>query len=384
MIKILIFTIIAIVIFALTFAKLIKENDTNYIYELGMEFIGIAINFICIFLEKTPNIFVYILMWILSIVLPIILIILEKRNIHITEIICLIKIKIKKDEIKKILLDAIEEYPNSYILHKRLALYYEENNEIEKAEDEYLESIKIQPKDYQSYYKLAELFHSNKKNEESIQLLESLLQIKPDYLQGSLLLGNIFYENEQFKEAINVYNSALKYSPSKYEIYYSLGMTYTRLNDFNNAKDCYKKAATINSLRDISNLNLGQINLIFRDYDEAEKYFYEGIKSDDDKIVANSYYYLAKIKMFQNNMEQAVLYCNIAIDIFPNIIKRIEIDDSFSKILGKLKVKTNKEIKTKTTEKENEIIEYLGQTYNVVEKLTDNFSDNVQKIDRER
>jgi hypothetical protein len=67
-----------------------------------------------------------------------------------------------------------------------------------------------------------------------------------------------------------------------------------------------------------------------------------------------------------------------------NIIKRIEIDDSFSKILGKLKVKTNKEIKTKTTEKENEIIEYLGQTYNVVEKLTDNFSDNVQKIDRER
>ena len=327
---------------------------------------------------------IYTVMCILSIILPIALIILEKRNIHITELICLMKIKIKKDQIKKILLEAIDQYPNSYLLHKRLALYYEENNEREKAEGEYLEAIKIQPKDYQSYYKLAELLHANRKAEESIEILESLLKIKPDYLQGSLLLGTIYYENEQFKEAINIYNTALRYSPSKYELYYNLGMTYTRLNDFNSAKECYKKAATINSLKDISNLNLGQINLIFRDYEEAEKYFYDGIKSDDDKIIANSYYYLAKIKMFQDNMEQAILYCNIAIEVYPNIIKRIEIDDSFSKILGKLKIKNNKEIKTKTTEKEDEIIEYLGQTYNVVEKLTDNFSKNIEKEERER
>ena len=43
MVEKIIFSILSIAIFMLTFFKLIKKNDTSYIYILLVEFIGIAI-----------------------------------------------------------------------------------------------------------------------------------------------------------------------------------------------------------------------------------------------------------------------------------------------------------------------------------------------------
>ena len=159
-------------------------------------------------------------------------------------------------------------------------------------------------------------------------------------------------------------------------------MTYTRLNDFQNAKEYYMKAAKINSIKDISNLNLGQIYLIFREYDEAEKYFYEGLNCDDEKIQANSYLYLAKINLLKNNTEKAIIYANMSIEIFPEIIKKIENDETFGIILGKIKIKPSKDVKSKLNDKEIKIIEHLGKTYDVVEKLADNMK--IEHIEKER
>ena len=321
-------------------------------------------------------------MYIISIILPIIYFILESKNINIDELINIATAKKDKEKLKENLLKNVEKYPNSYLSHKLLAKYYEENDEKEKAEDEYLKVISIKPRDYEVYCRLAKIFHENKKNNDAIKLLQDLLNQRPEYCKASILLGNILYENEQFKDAILVYNEAIRYSPAEYDLYYCLGMTYTRLNDFQNAKEYYEKAAKINSLRDISNLNLGQIYMIFREYDEAEKYFYEGIDSEDEKIQSNSYLYLSKINLLKNNIEKAVIYANMAIEIEPEIIKRIENDETFAIILGKISRKTPKKVKTKLNEKEIETIEHLGKTYNVVEKLTDNMK--IENIEKER
>ena len=45
-------TILAVAIFAVTFVKMIKKNYSNYIYILVSEFIGIAIDFIFLILGK--------------------------------------------------------------------------------------------------------------------------------------------------------------------------------------------------------------------------------------------------------------------------------------------------------------------------------------------
>lgn len=364
-----------ITIIVLTFIKFMREKKTNYIYMILNEIIGILSSLILISISKSYKLFANIIVIILSIFIPIIVYILDKKDINIKEIYYLAKAKANYKETKDILIETIKKYPFSYRLHKKLAEYYEKNNEIEKAENEYLLVIKFKKLDYDSYLKLGNLLHIDKKDEEAKKILESVLKYNPQYYEASLLLGNILYENNQFKQAANIYNNALKYFPNKYELYYHLGMTYTKLNDFNYAKECYQKAATINSIKDIANLNIGQINMIFKEYDEAEKYFYEGIKSDDDKIVSESYYYLAKIKLIKNQNEQAIQYCNIALELNPKIIKKMENDNYFILILGKLnidKIKENK-IKTKLSDKEEKLIEHLENTYNVVEEISDDY-----------
>ena len=388
MISIIIFSIISISIFIFTVVKLIKENNSNYLFALIPEFLGIIINFICLFFTIKPGIILLVIMYTLSVIIPIVLLILEKNEINLSELLGIIKANYYKEKnqhdfAKKQLINNVNKFPNSFLSHQKLGEWYEKNGELEKAEDEYLKAIELKPKKYENYYKLALIYNEDKKKEQAIEVLRDVLKRKADYLDASIALGDILYETEMFKEAINVFQDALKYNPGEYKLYYYLGMSYTRINDFPNAKEYYKKAATINSTLNAAKLNLGQISLLFKDYDEAEKYFMECIENDDEEIQAESYYYLSKIKLINNESTLAVQYANIALELEPKLIEKMEKDIYFASIFGKLKTKESKYVKTKLTKGEKNIINYLDKTYGVVQTLTSN-KEIKEKEDKER
>ncbi|MBR3134014.1 MAG: tetratricopeptide repeat protein [Clostridia bacterium] len=381
MIFLILTTLLIITIFIFSFARLVKNNSFEYVYVLVSQFLGILVDFVVIIRGTEPSAWVYIIIYFFSVLIPVIVMLLENQSIYLGEISLLLS---KKNVDKKLILKTIDKHPNSYIAHKRLAEYYKANLEMEKVEREYEKLIEIRPNDYSIYCELSDIYNENSKNDKAIEVLQEVLKIKPDYYEASLKLGNLLYENENFKDAILVYNEALRHNPKEYYLYYCLGMTYTRINDFNNAKECYKKAATINSIKDISNLTIGQIYLIFEDYDKAEEYFYKTLDCEDDEVLANSYFYLAKIRLIQNNENQAIQYSNLAIDFNPKMIDRMRNDELFITILGKLSIKTYKKVNTKIDDKEKATIEHLGKTYNVVETLTSNFSKkNNNTIDKE-
>lgn len=388
MINIIVFSVISISIFIFTVIKLIKENNSNYLFALIPEFLGIIINFICIFFTINPEIILLIIMYTLSVIIPIVLLILEKKEINLYELIGIIKAEYYKEKnrfdlVKRQLINNVNKFPNSFLSHQKLGEWYEKNGELEKAEDEFLKVIELKPKKYENYYKLALIYNKEKKNEQAIEVLKDVLKRKKDYLDASLALGDILYETEMFKEAINVFQDALKYNPGEYKLYYYLGMTYTRINDFSNAKEYYKKAATINGTLNAAKLNLGQISLLFKEYDEAEKYFMECIENDDEEIQAESYYYLSKIKLINNENALAVQYANIALELEPKLIEKMEKDIFFASVLGKLKTKESKYVKTKLTKGEKNIINYLDKTYGVVQTLTLN-KETREKEEKER
>ena len=377
MINIIIFSIVALAVFIYTVVNLIKKNNSNYLFALIPEFVGLIIDFFCIFLKIEPNLILLIIMYSFSLVIPIILLILEKKEINLSEIINITKANLyeKKEQYdlaKKQLIININKYPNNYYSHQKLAEWYEKNGELEKAESEYIKTIELKPKKYENYYKLALIFDKDEKRDEAIEILKEVLKRKTDYLEASLCLGNILYETEMYKEAINVFQEALKYSPGEYKLYYYMGMTYTRINDFPNAKEYYKKAATINSTLDVAKLNLGQIYLIFKEYDNAETYFMKCIEDDDEEIQAEAYFYLSKIKLINNENNLAIQYANISLELNPELIKRMEKDIYFVPILGKIKTKEDKNIKTKLNKEEKSLINYLDKTYGVVQNLTSN------------
>ncbi len=144
------------------------------------------------------------------------------------------------------------------------------------------------------------------------------------------------------------------------------------LNDFQNAKICYEKAATINSLLYNAYYNLGQINLIEMNLDEAEKYFTKCL--EDREQEPDAYYKLGKIYMLRGDHDNAVKFVNLAIELDKSYIKVANQEPIFIPVKSKFRMPIIDEEdiekrKTNYTKKEKKAREHLDKTYNVVGKL---------------
>ncbi len=405
----LIFTVISLIIFVYMFFRMIRNNDTTYVIILVLEAIGIAINFVEILVVDKINILFVILKYMLSIILPIGIIVLEKRNIILFEVVAIKKAQLyiffgDNKKAKQILINLVEKRQKSYMGHRMLAEIYEQEGGMRKAIDEYVQAIDIDKKDYNSYYKVAELLNGLNKKDEASEMLYNLLNKKPEMLQATELLGEILLEQERYKEVVNIYQEALKYNPISYELNYNLGIAYTMLNDFQNAKICYEKAAEINSLLYNAKYSLAEIALIYKDIEEAEKRFLEII--EDEELSAYGYYELAKIYLIKGERDTAIKYVNTAIDANPKkIVDKVKNEPMFIPIMSKISIPFNleetvveddeiekqkskkklkpKEIKAKEhLEQMSEITKNLG--YNDIQLLRKNLAAKSNNLDEKK
>lgn len=372
MLEQLFFITISIIIFGLMFYKMIKKNETGYIYLLILGAIGIIIDGIGIVANTNTNIFLKVITYIMSIIIPGMAIILEHKNVDIINWIKFLQVKLylRSGDLKKakdILLTIIEKNPNNYNAHKFLAEIYEKEGGIRKAIDEYVRCIEINKKDYDSYYKVALLLNDLEKKEEAIEMLYGLLDKKPDYYNGAVTLGDLLIETEKYKDAVSVLTEALKYNPTSFDLNYGLGMAYTMLNDFKSAKECYEKAVELNSLYYNTKYSLAQIAMLYKDLDSAEEYFEQTI--EDEELEADSYFELAKIKLMKGEKETAIKYANIAIDIeSKRISEKIKKEPLFIPIMARISIPFNleeKEEQGKMTKQELMAKEHLENTTDI-------------------
>lgn len=372
MLEQLFFITVSVAVFGIMFYKMIKKNETGYIYLLILGALGIIIDGIGIVANVNANIFLKILTYIMSIIIPGAALILEYKNIDVINWIKFAQVKfyLSTGDLKKakdILLTIIEKNPNNYNAHKFLAEIYEKEGGIRKAIDEYVRCIEINKKDYDSYYKVALLLNDLEKKDEAIEMLYGLIDKKPDYYNATVTLGDLLIETEKYKEAVSILTEALKYNPTSFELNYGLGMAYTMLNDFQSAKECYEKAAELNSLYYNTKYSLAQIAMLYKDLDSAEEYFQQTI--EDEELEADSYFELAKIKLMKGEKETAIKYANIAIDIeSKRISEKIKKEPLFIPIMAKISIPFNLEEKEelgKMTKQELMAKEHLENTTDI-------------------
>ena len=343
------FTIFSIILFGMIFLKIIKKNDTSYVAIILIEALGLGIDFVTLVLGKELNIVIKILIYIMSIILPACIIILESKKIDIMK-----KVKMNivgfyiiignKKRAKEWLVKMSEKDFKDYDLHKKLGKIYEKEGGMRKAIDEYVQCIELNKQDYDSYYKVSTLLTELDRKPEAIEMLNKLLNKKPEYMEASKDLGELLIENGSYKEAAMIYINALKYNPMNFELNYSLGIVYTMLNDFNNAKQCYEKAATINSLSYSIKYNLAEIALIYKELDKAESIFQQILQNDE--FSGDAYFELAKINLMKGNKDFAIKYVNIAIDIdSKKTVEKIEKEPLFMTIRDKISIPFNLEEK---------------------------------------
>lgn len=344
-----IFIMLSIILFVIIFFKMIKKNDTSYVPILAVEALGIGIDFVFLVTNHNLNFFIKAIIYIMSIIIPFIIILLEKNKIDIminmkmaiiNMYIAFGNYKMAKEKILKLL----EDNSESYDLHKKLASIYEKEGGNRKAIDEYVQCIDLNKQDYDSYYKVATLLQDLDRKKEAIQMLNNLLSKKPDHMEATIILGDLLIEEQSYKEAAMVYMDALKYNPVSYDLNYNLGIVYTLLNDFNNAKQCYEKAAEINHLAYNAKYSLAEIALIYKDLDKAEEYFQQAL--NEEELSADCYFELAKINLMKGNRNIAIKYANLAVDLnSKKIAKKIEKEPLFMTIRNKISIPFNLEEK---------------------------------------
>ena len=379
MLERILFNVIALGLFLFLFFRMIQKNDTNYIYILALQALGIAIGFFALIINVKLPIIVLILTYIFSIILPIIIILIERKGITLTEVIYISIYKMYsklglEDKAKNTILKLVEKDKYSFYGHKLLAEVYEKEGNLEIATEEYIRASNIRPNEDKIQYKIAELFNKTGKQNGAVKILQELLRKKPEWQEATLLLGDIFQEQERFKEAVSVYLDAIQYHPENYDLYYNLGMVYTMLNDFQSAKEYYEKAAELNSLLYNAKYNLGQIALMYNELEEAEDYFMECLQ--DEELEDDAYFYLAYIAMLKGDEIKAIDYLNVAVGENPEIYDRIKKELIFKIILYKVDKPSNnkspKKKNVKITKKEKETIKHLRHTYEVVGNLNHN------------
>jgi len=89
MLERIIFNVIALGLFLFLFFRMIQKNDTNYLYILVLQAIGITIGFFGLIIRIKLPIVILIITYFLSIIVPIIVILIERKGISLTEVIFL-------------------------------------------------------------------------------------------------------------------------------------------------------------------------------------------------------------------------------------------------------------------------------------------------------
>ena len=187
------FIFVSFAIFVYMFFRMIRRNDTSYVTILVLEAMGIALNFLEVLFDIKLNVLFMILKYVLAVLIPIIVIVLERQKIYLFEATNFIKAKIylmlgNNKKAKEALLNILDKNKESYKAHKTLAEIYEKEGGMRKAIDEYVQAIDLDKQDYNSYYKVAKLLDGLDKKDEASQMLFNLLNKKPDNYEASILL----------------------------------------------------------------------------------------------------------------------------------------------------------------------------------------------------
>lgn len=371
------FYVISIALFVIMFLKMMKKNDFITLMSLILQAIGIGINFISLIFRIELNLFFVLLTYLMSVIIPIVIIVCEYNGINLMEKIYMVLAKtymLRKDtkDAKKILITLVEKNDNCIEAHKMLAEIYEQEGGLRKAIDEYVKVVDLDANAYDSYYKIAILLKELGNNQDSLDMLTKLVNKKPDYLEASIALSDMLCAAERYKEAISVMNEISKHYQNNFDVYYTMGIVYTMLNDFSSAKMCYEKAAVINSIEHNTDYNIGMIELIIGELEESEKYFTKCI--EDEELSPLAYYQLAKIYMLKLDKDTAVKALNIAIELDNNLYKKAVEEPLFIPIKGyidypNIDEEDIEQKQSKASEKEKKARKHLEETYNLVGKL---------------
>ncbi|TDO78370.1 tetratricopeptide repeat protein [Halanaerobium saccharolyticum] len=204
---------------------------------------------------------------------------------------------------------------NKLDFKRDLAYAYLENQELEKAENLYLEIIKNEAS-AADYLNLAKIKEKQGKLKQAVEYYESALELNGTQSSLYLNLGNLYQRLNNYNSAVSIFNQGIKTRKDFAPYYIGLGESYIELENYEKAQTALKKAVGINKNSYYGYYLLGNVEKIKGNLNQALNYYSQALKYNPDYVEA----YLAegKVHLEREEYYRAISRFSLAVDKNPN------------------------------------------------------------------
>lgn len=213
-------------------------------------------------------------------------------------------------------LQKAEELGLDEIKFKRdLAYAYLENQELEKAEDLYLEIIKTDAAGA-DYLNLAKIKEKQKELNKAVEYYESALELNSSQSSLYLNLGNLYQELNNYNSAVSIFNQGIKIKKDFVPYYIGLGESYIELENYAEAQTALERAVEINENSYYGYYLLANVEKEKGNLNEALNYYSQSLKYNPDYVEA----YLAEgiIHLEREESYRAISRFSLAVEKNPD------------------------------------------------------------------
>ncbi len=173
--------------------------------------------------------------------------------------------------------DALQ--PGTFEILYNLGQTFLRNNEFPKAELALGRALKLKPETPDVLYLLAQVYEKESRPLDALDLLVRAHKIVPENIDVIYLMAQVSISQNYYEDAIPLLESGLELAPRRTDLLATLGESYFMSGKVNKAIEAFTKLVDIEpSARSYAFLGLPYLYL--GRFDEAKKFFQQGLKLD--------------------------------------------------------------------------------------------------------
>ena len=169
--------------------------------------------------------------------------------------------------------------PETFEILYNLGQAYLRGHDLAKAGLELNRALRLKPDSPEGLYLLAQIDADQSKTVDALDLLSRAHKLAPDNTDIIFLLAKLSMSQNYFEDAIPLLESGLRLAPQRADLQAALGESYFMAGRPDRAIEEFKKLIAL----DPSARSYAFLGLCYRrlgNFDEARKYFHEGLKQD--------------------------------------------------------------------------------------------------------
>ena len=176
---------------------------------------------------------------------------------------------------------AVADSPHSSYAWEGIGTYHQANKQLESAQKEYEEALRLDPNSSMALNNLGKIYLDRGMYEPARQLFRKKMTLRPNEIVCDNL-GEALFALDSLAAAEAAFKQALELNPDYTDAMNDLAAVYGKRGNFNEAMALWKRVEELDPERSAATINIYQVLLMQKNYDEAETYRQKLLKKGVD------------------------------------------------------------------------------------------------------